>query len=458
MVGAVLMLTVGSLVARVVRERLALGTAVPADSARPNVLLLIEDTVRPANLSVYGYSRPTTPELERLAHEGATFDLAFSTSPWTLKSHATMFTGLYPNQLAGDFHRPVRTKAPTLAELFRAGGYATGAFVANLIYMSRETGLSRGFGRYDDYHPTRRQVLRHSWIGHTPIFTELIQARTVGQLVRAGTTFSLKFNDRGFNNRTYERRPAGEIAAAFLKWQGSLGNRPFFAFLNFFDAHEPYRSPPAFGARFALDDNKPVGAYDGAIANIDHEIGRLLDELRRRGVLDNTIVVVTSDHGEQFGEHGLHGHANSLYLPLLQVPLLIRYPPRVPASHRVVEPVTLRDLAATIVDLAGLRPHSTVPGVSLTGRWVAGAGSAPGSEIKAYVEQWTNPDPEWPVRYGPMSSAFDERFHYILRGDGAEELFEYRTDSLELRNLATSAETIPVMARLRALVGGKTAP
>ena len=147
------------------------------------MLIVVLDTVRAASMSLYGYDRDTTPELKRWAAEGVTFDWAFSTAPWTLTSHATMFTGLYPNQFVGDFERPVSTPAPMLAEMFRSRGHVTGGFVANLPYTSYESGLTRGFVHYDDYRVTPRQAVLHSWIAHTPLFRGIVGSRSINDLV-----------------------------------------------------------------------------------------------------------------------------------------------------------------------------------------------------------------------------------------------------------------------------------
>src|SRR5262249_3466064 len=146
----------------------------------------------------------------------------------------------------------------------------------------------------------------------------------------------------------------------------SRPQKPFFAFLNYFDAHGPYLPPPPFNRKFGDGGPQPdlmvrrtwspqeiqrsIDAYDGALSYLDEQLGILLDKLKNQHLLENTLIVVTSDHGEQFGEHGLFDHANSLYRPLLHVPLVISYPPRVPASIRISHPVTLVNLPSTILD------------------------------------------------------------------------------------------------------------
>jgi arylsulfatase A-like enzyme len=444
----------GQQVWRATAEAVALRRLTAGRPEAPNVLFVVLDTVRASSLSLYGYGRPTTPELERWAAEGTTFDLAFSTSPWTLKSHATMFTGLYPSQIEGDFEHPVNPDVPTLAEIFRDQGYLTAGFVANLLYTSRESGLARGFLHYEDYKTALRQVPMHSWIAHTPLFQRLIHSRSLTDLLDALRHPVLEFKSDGFNNRTYGTKPAASITTSFLDWQAGQTSHPFFAFLNYFDAHGPYRAPPTIAARFALAENQTLGYYDGAIAFIDQEIGRLFDELRTRGVLDKTIVIVTSDHGEQFGEHGLTEHANSLYLPLLHVPLMIRYPPAVARNVRVARPVTLRDLAATVIDLAGLAPHGQIAGAPFGIRLNGGETGRSASANVAQVERAVRPEPNTPVRFGAMQALIDARFHYIRRGDGLEELYAYTADADETRNLSDTPDGQREMARLRPVLAG----
>jgi len=434
-------------------ERSALSRLPAAPANAPNVLLIVLDTVRAESLSVYGYGRPTTPGLERLAHEGATFDYAMSTAPWTLKSHGSMFTGLYPDEIRGDFEHPLDFGTPALAEEFQRRGYVTGGFAGNLIYASSESGLARGFVHYEDYQLSARQLIMHSWISQTPLFRNIATSRSSRDLWNAVSHPELSFDSNDFNRKTYERRPAASISHAFLDWQSTHKDRPFFAFVNLFDAHFPYRSQREFERRFALPENAMQGLYDGAIAYLDSEIEGLLNELRRRNVLDNTVVVITSDHGEHFGDHGLILHANSLYTQLLHVPLLIRYPPATPGGVRVSTAVTMRDLAATIAQLAGLS-GVTFPGTSLASHWTQGAGtpSTTDSVLRAELSNVVRPEPSSPASFGPMRSVFDQQFHYIRRGDGVEELFDYRADPTEKSDLSRTEAGKQRMAGLRRLV------
>ena len=416
-------------------ERRALA-ALPPSADKPNVLLIALDTVRAQNLSLYSYPRSTTPNLERLANTGVVFDRAMSTSPWTLPSFSSMFTGRFPHEHRAALLTPLDDTYPTLAEVFNINGHVTGGFVANLLYCTREMGLHRGFVHYEDYPISLGMVLRSSWLG------------------RAIARASLK--SIFANDPRLVVKSADQVNREFLSWLNTNHQRPFFAWLNYFDAHAPYLPPEPFDTKFGPKRNQPavydmsyrrvwspkeiqveLDAYDGAIAYIDHQIGLLLDELQRRNVLENTVVIITSDHGEQFGEHGLFDHGNSLYRQLLHVPLLISFPQRIPEGIRVRHAVSLADLPATIVDLAELENGPRMPGNSLQRYW---ARTHPSHDMMTPLlsEQRAGiRSPEWhPISKGDMKSLVTNRWHYILNGDGREELYDFEQDPLEIANLA----------------------
>jgi len=453
--GLVVLAGAGVAAGRAWTERATLDRLPDPAPGSPNVLLLILDTVAAMHTSVHGYGRPTTPVLERFASEGVAFDHALSTSPWTLPSHATMFTGLYPHELAASWLVPFETEPRTLAEEFGERGYATAGFVANRPYGTYEHGLDRGFARYEDYRVSPGQVVRSTVLGRFVADVRRLRA-WIGTDRELGGTDARMLTDR------------------FLGWLDDAPDRPFFAFLNYYDAHDPYLPPDEHFARFAgrprgsrtspirryaqgrlaaeitADEvREEVDAYDGAISSIDEQIGRLLGGLRERGMLDGTIVVVTSDHGEEFGEHGLFLHGHSLYLPSLHVPLVIRYPGHVPAGERFDEPVTLRDLAATVADLASMC-DADFPGRSLALHWGdPGCGTADASPLLASVRQGVRLPASFPAARGDMYSSFDASMRYILNGDGQEEVYRWRADPLETEDLEGTAEGAAAIARLR---------
>lgn len=434
----------------IVSERMALARLPDARAGAPNVLLIILDTVRALNLSVYGYERPTTPTLERVAAEGVVFERAMATAPWTLPSHASMFTGRYPHELDAGWTQPLGDRHPTLAELLAARGYRTGAFVANMVFTPSTTGLAQGFARYEDHPKTLANIMASA----TPV---LIASKYVNMW--RGT----------FYRPTH--KPAETITEDFTDWAGSDPGRPFFAFLNYYDAHNPYAPPPPFDLKFARTEpvirNVHVGkpytdaeiqglrdAYDGAIAYMDHEIGKLLAGLDSLGVLDNTLVIITSDHGEGLGEHGYVGHGTSLYAQELHVPLLLRFPRALPGGVRVPEPVSLRDLPATIMDLLGYGSGSPFPGSPLTaglGVTAARHGAPRYSPVISLLEPNYEQLPDnYPVTRGRLQSIIIAPYHYIRYADGGEELYDVERDPLERRDLARSPTAHSLLPRMDA--------
>lgn len=434
----------GMLTSRVVYERRAVTESSAAREGAPNVLLIILDTVRRSSMSLYGHTRPTTPNLEEFAAGGVAFESAWTTSSWTLPSHGSLFTGRHSWELSTDLVTPLDDAFPTLAEHFRDRGYHTAGFTANIRYANRAMGVARGFARYEDYPVTGAMVLQSSL------------------LTRRLATAALRLV--GIDQKLV-RKPAKVITDRFLGWQARRGERPFFVFLNFFDAHAPYLPPDSLAERFgpvrqgrALHDLSVVeewseaeiareeAAYEASLVSIDQQLDRLFDTLEERGVLDETVIVITSDHGEQFGEHGLMDHGNSLYRPLLEVPLVIRYPDAAPAGLRIETPVSLRDIAATIADLADATP-APFPGTSLASLWEDGE-VAP-SPIYAEVREGIRPSPWLPLADGALYSVVNGPMHYILNGDGREELYDLPEDPDELVNLADSASALAKLESAR---------
>jgi len=429
-------------------EHLA-GLPEPAANA-PNVLLIVLDTVRADHLGFHGYERDTTPSLDRLAADSVVFERFCSSAPWTLPAHATMFTGLWGFEHGADWLTPMDGTCKTLAEVFSENGYATGGFVGNVSYCSSDWGIDRGFAHYDDYEVN-------------PII-----AAYSASLFRALTP------ELGFFYGI--RNDAETVTDNFLEWLSTTEKRPFFAFLNYFDAHALYLPPPPYDTRFGpsagflhdwfsirrdpTDEEMEsfVRAYDGCIAYLDSHIGRMLDELRERGALDNTLIIVTGDHGEHFGEHSLYEHANGLYMPLLHVPLVISFPGEL-AAKRVDGFASLRDLPATILDLAVPAAAGALPGHSLVPLFEPT--NAPDVTISPVLSQITKrgpPGSHMPATRGDMISLIAAGRHLIVNGDGVLELYDLRTDPGEERDLVESGKAPDAAERLhrkiRAIVSG----
>lgn len=346
------------------REKFAM-SRIPAAAGSPSILLIILDTVRASSLGIYGSSSPTTPHLEQWVQRATVFDHAYSTAPWTLPAHASMFTGLWSYEMDVGLLTPFSEPAPTVAEVLRDRGFATGGFVANHDYTSHDSGLTRGFVHYEDYRRSALEIIRTAAPGQTGMAAELIRARSARDVFRALRRHNLSFQQP---TRWSHHKSAAQVNHGFLRWVDGLGERPFFAFLNYYDAHVPYRCPPPFGERFRCQESD-ANAYHGAIAYLDQELDVLFTELDNRGMLENTVVVITSDHGEHLGEQDLWGHGNSLFPEVLHVPLIV-LGPDVPRGLRVSEPVSIRDLPVTFGALAGVAAESNgFRGTDLATSW-----------------------------------------------------------------------------------------
>jgi arylsulfatase A-like enzyme len=453
-------------------------------AAAPNVLLLILDTVRGASLDFLDHPATAsdvppvhTPVLDSLAGESVVFTRAIAPSPWTLPSHASMFTGAWPTSLWGrsrlgaEWMQGLGPAHPVVAEALARHGYLTGGFVGNLTFTSAGTGLDRGFLEYEDYPVS---------LGQTVLSTALGRRLAGSTWLRSVTGW----------HELLDRKDAREVADEFLGWQASdaAEGRPWFAFVNFFDAHEPYFPPDSVkramprgshwddfvhfaglltgsGAlrreKWAMDPAERAAhaaGYNAGILRIDTEIGRMLTALERRGALENTVVLIASDHGEQLGEHDLYDHNNSLYMQALHVPLIV-HDPRAPAAvARVGRVVSLRDVGATLLTLAGIDPaREGIGGRSLSRYWAgadSGRAAAGADTAFASLSRGSDNRPWYPVSWGPsMYSLVDSSYHYVLNGDGSEELYDTHWDPAERRNLVGGGAAKGVVDGFRRTLG-----
>lgn len=415
------------------RRRLAAAPA--AAPGAPNVLILLLDTVRASSLSLYGADRPTTPMLEAWAARGVVFDSAYAPAPWTLPSHGTLFTGQPHRELSVSWLKPLDRTQPVLAEAMAAAGYRTAGVSANFFYVTEESGLARGFDMFVAHPRTPRQLLLSSLPG------QMLAGRKFGRYEK---------------EREADEMDANVVQTRFRRWVAQPSDRPWFGFLNFFDAHKPYFLPvtghPDFGGSRTERDR-----YDIAIWSIDREIGALLRELESTGILEHTLVIITADHGEHFGEHGLQGHAQSLYLPLLHVPLLI-LGPGVPEGVRVPTPTSLEDVAATVQELIGL-PSPRFPGQSFAACWrLPACGRTAPDTVTAAVQSSPEPDSRGPSARGPLVAVVVDQWHYIRNAEGREELYDLSRDPAERHNLAADSATSEILDRLRASATGAALP
>ncbi len=381
------------------------------------VVLIIVDTLRADHVGAYGHDRPTTPHLDRRIRQGHRFEHAYSTAPWTLPATASLYTGLYPERHGAGYRfgelrfSSLADEVETLAERLAAEGFATAAVIAN-IYLSPQFGLQRGFGRFVD-------------LG--------------GDHKRAAAA-------------------ADRVVDQALAWLPELGDR-FFLVVHLIDPHLPYDAPAPLSGRFTRGESsslKPpivkkksitkrlgelgepeheliAAAYDEEIAFADLQLARLFERLEHNGVLEEGLVVLTSDHGEELFDHQGFEHGHTFYQEILRVPLVFWGRGVEPGSS--AEVVSLVDVAPTVLEAVGSAFSGSVDGTSL---WPALAGGPlPGA--RTVGAQWNF--------HGPKQSAvLAWPFKLIVGGSQRRQLFDLESDPGETRNLARENR-----ARLRAL-------
>ncbi len=392
----------------------ALAAAACAPGPRPNLLVVTLDTTRADRLGCYGCAAARTPTLDRLAAEGTLFESCLSAVPITTPSHSTIFTGTYPQAHGvrdnGRFRLP--PAAVTLAEVLKGQGYVTGAAVG-AFPLTREWGVDQGFDLYDDHV-------------------------TVGQEDERGNRVPAR---RMF----FEERSAVRVNEAILPWLRENARRPFFAWVHYWDPHQPYLPPPPFSELFAHD------LYQGEIAYVDRALGVLLAELERQGVAGRTVVAVVGDHGEGLGEHGEETHSMLLYDATLRVPLVIRVPGQ-PGGRRVRERVGTVDLMPTLLELLGVEPPAEVSGRSLVKAMSGRAGG--GDEGGTYYAETLSPRLSY--GWGELRAVYSGQHKYIH--GPRQELFALDRDPGELVNLAPGGGADRLRAELVGLVGRHARP
>ncbi|MBN2198740.1 MAG: sulfatase [Candidatus Aminicenantes bacterium] len=367
------------------RQRAASGPP-PAESGpgeRPNVLILVLDAVRADHLGCYGYARRTSPNIDALAAEGAVFENAFSQSPRTHQSVPSLFTSTYPSThglrgLADALPR----RMVLLPEVFKAAGYRTAVLSVN-PYISPEFGFGKGVDDFFIPGGSRIQyTVLNELLTKTSEYLRFLQPVLDPLLVRSRRLFPVRGSLPGTD--------APSITRTLLSWIGNPLNRPFFIYVHTLGAHAPYDPPPPFdtlfdpdtdgrpvrehpphlGIPYPFSEGRPLGEaekrnliarYDGEIAHHDAALGELFDALRAAGLENNTIVVVTADHGEEFFEHRGWGHGRSLFDEVLHVPLIFRAPGLIPEGGRFGGPAALIDLFVTLPRLCGIGPGPVPP-------------------------------------------------------------------------------------------------
>jgi choline-sulfatase len=383
---------------------------------QPNLLLVTLDTTRPDHLGCYGYAKPTSPQLDRLAADAVVFERAYSTSSWTLPAHASLFTGRFPGSHGAHFDaegplrlsqavpdvdvdfraRGLGPELQTLAQLLTPRGFRSAAVVGG-PWMKAVFGLDRGFGHYDDRDAD-----------------------------------------------SVPGRLAADVTDAALAWLDANGGERFFMFLNYYDPHSPYDDPAGYAEKFLprgvkwKRGNRRVtpailrALYDGEIRYTDDQLGRLLTVLRQRGLYDDTWIVVTADHGELLGEHAELGHGGTLYEEEIRVPLIVKHPARWRRSGRDDTPIQLTDVFGLLLEGYGIPLPSGV--------------RRPGAETPLFAEVYPPALPLQPSNHWRVLLEGGLKLHWSSRG--RHRLFDLAADPAEARDLAAErAARVAEMSR-----------
>ncbi|MEZ4240979.1 MAG: sulfatase [Myxococcota bacterium] len=354
---------------------LGIGLFATRPAKQPNVLIILWDTVRADRMSLYGYDLSTTPRMAAWAEkQGVVYERAVSPDMWTVPSHASLFTGLPPGTHGAGFdHRWLDAERTTLAEHLGANGYDTFAFSANPNLSPKRVNLLQGF-----------ETIETSW---SRKWRDEVTGHTRDKLIARDRSTEISPGAPGRHHSTGFYNAAPVAHEALVQWLDGRQDpgRPWVAYLSYMEAHKP--RVPALGSRKQVADRRTIKlgldtdlsfknqllysygklsytdeelnaisrVYDAALLDLDGPTADLLDDLDRRGILDDTIVVFTADHGEQLGEHQQFGHRSGVYQALLHVPLVISYPRKL-SPHHVTEPVSNLEIFSTVLHLAGIDP------------------------------------------------------------------------------------------------------
>jgi len=366
--------------------------------APPNIILITLDTTRADRMGFMGSKRGLTPNLDALAKQSAVFVRAYTQAPLTPPAHATILTGTYPQfHHVNDFETALAKDLPYAPEILRAHGYHTAAFIASIVLEARPPyapGFDRGFDTYDtEFHNEGPGQDRY---------------------------------------RTVQRR-GQEVVAHALAWLSRHREGPFFIWVHLYDAHDPYDPPEPYKTRYAS------ALYDGGIAYEDAAVGKLLRQLKLRGLYDGSVIAVTADHGESLGAHGEDTHGIFLYDETMHVPLLIKLPRATTGGKRIENRVELVDIAPTLLQETGIEIPQEMQGVSLLGLMKGGIA---GGNPETWHDRPAYSQSEYPNHFGwsALRSLRSEKYLYIQ--SPRRELYDESTDSKSEHNLAASSSAV----------------
>lgn len=424
-------------------------------AGKPNVIIVTLDTARADRMSLCGYEYPTTPYLDKMASDCRFFPNGVSVNSWTLPSHASLFTGKYSRGHGAHGHSSSKTRSSdksllsgiplhgsqtTLASILSERGYNTAAFVANYIWLGREFGLQQGFNYYHDL----------------PRFLVFLESGT--PLYKCGLAAADKLLGR--NGKLLQGYYSGRAVSEFAEtWVGTNADTPFFLFLNYMDPHETYAPPGGFDklhGDVAYNDmiaDQPAwqkyhddyiekggliepdlleqisNQYDGEIAYADCWLGGFIESLKRLGIYDNTLIVITCDHGEFFGEHQLLNHGVGIYEGGVRIPILVKYPGREFAGEVISDRVSIADVFATVLDVLNLPlPEVTAQPLGSVTHPILVEDYENATNIRRYGKKFRR----------SQTAIYSEDWKYTHRSGGRHQLVNLKDDPGETTNLVAA--------------------
>ena len=448
---------------------------------KPNIMIISLVPLRADHLSCYGYHRETTPNIDRLAAEGTIYERAYSTASWTPPAHASLVTGRYPSSHGAFGDASLSDSVPTIAELLGELGYQSVGFV-NASHLGKFKQLDRGFREFHELWRARRALPPGKF---NRIKTLTAKAR-------------LKLRRWAFNSGLIDRDASSTTRKA-IKWLDAYKQnpkKPYFMLLHYHEIHHPYQAPYPYKYQYIssrirngdwrktlrlYNSKRPLFSIDGSLQitsqeaevlkalyaaqvfYVDKHLGRLFAQMRRLDLMDQTVIIILSPHGESIGEHNFVGHTSILYESVVRIPLIIRFPGAVPSNLRVRSLVQITDVLPTVLELA----EGNTNGLALQGYSLL-----PVESNRVYRE-WALA--EWRGKSVPddlrelaqdkgrqsvldrfahaMQMIRQDDYKYLRSSNGREELFNLTTDPDELNNLASQK---PEQARIMAAQLEKT--
>lgn len=381
----------------------------------PNVLLIVIDTLRADHLGCYGYEKTTSPHIDKFAETGVQFQNVYCQMPTTGPSHASIFTSRYPRNhgvlkngwiLSDTFQ--------TIAEILKQNGYITSAIISSFV-LSSQFGYSQGFDNYDEEFP------------------------------KGSSTYRGKFWEGRKLEGEFDQR-ADIATRKAINWMRQNNKSKFFLWVHYFDPHSPYDPPQSYVKDLLKKDmtplNKIVAKYDGEIRFVDDEVGKLLHEVESLGLASNTLIIITSDHGEGLGQHGWMEHGMFLYDEQTRIPLIMKFPNLIPGNGTIDTVIESIDIVPSVLDMLGLEKENGFSGKSFLPTI---QGNEPSSPQTAFLERRHYKEGKYrniKVR-GHKFAVRDKYLKYICAPEeGTYELYNLAEDSKELSNLAKESPDI----------------